>query len=304
MRVARSPPDAHFDFLAVTVGGLRTGPEYFDGQAQRWPRLYRSKPVFGDRFNLFVGGIQRAFPSPARILDFGCGPGVMALALGRMGHAVVGVDAAPAMLREAEQERKRLGLDNVRFVLMDADHPALASDTFDAVICSSVLQYVADDRQLLVDLVSILRPGGLLFVSLPHRASALGVLEAGSARLQQVIRPQGGGFLRYSLRRYTKGRFLRLLESLSMSPLQCTYFDLPLLGKYGIPLSRLPLLGILLLVVARREGQARAPRAAAIAIRTPWFKKIRASIRCRIRRVIKPQSTSTVTPHDDADAAP
>jgi trans-aconitate methyltransferase len=212
------------------------------------------KAEFGDRFKLFVGGIQQACPRPARILDFGCGPGVMGLALARFGHSILGVDAAPSMVREAERERQRLGLTNVRFVLMDSDHVGLAPAAFDVVICSSVLQYVHDDRRLLQELVTTLRPGGVLFASIPHYTSVPGLLEAASTQVQQRFRAEGAGFLRYSLRLYSKRRFIGVLESLSMEIMKCTYFDLPILGKYGIGLSRLRWLGMLLLVMARREG--------------------------------------------------
>lgn len=65
---------------------------YFDGMADLWPSLYTSKSVFRDRLDLFVRGVTDAVPEGGRVLDFGCGPGVMSLALAKMNYRVVGVD--------------------------------------------------------------------------------------------------------------------------------------------------------------------------------------------------------------------
>lgn len=237
---------------------LTTGVEYFSTQAARWGSLYRFKASFRDRLSLFLGGLTRRVAPPARVLDFGCGPGVMSLALAGMGYEVHGVDGSPRMIEMALAEQRRTGATNARFSQMDAREFTLPENTYDAVICSSVLQYVDDDRKLLSDLVRVLRPGGVLLISVPHGASLLGWAEDASAHLVRMFRFSGRGFMDFSYRRYRKRRFLETLAACSLGSFECTCFEVPLLGSLGIPLSRVGAIGIMLLVTARKAVDAPA----------------------------------------------
>jgi SAM-dependent methyltransferase len=120
------------------------------------------------------------------ILDAGCGTGAI---LSRLGNPArnVGVDLAP----EAIAFCKERGLDNVR----QGDICALpfADDSFDAVICSSVLyhEWVKDVAAAMRELRRVLRPGGLLFVILPafrflHSAHDDAVMTARRFRKNEV----------------------------------------------------------------------------------------------------------------------
>ena len=75
-----------------------TSTDFFGDHAARWLRLYDSKPSFKDRLELFSASLSEALPSYGRILDFGCGPGVMALALAEQGYDVLGVDGADSTI--------------------------------------------------------------------------------------------------------------------------------------------------------------------------------------------------------------
>lgn len=81
-----------------------TSTEFFDAHAARWLRLYDSKPSFKDRLGLFSTSLSEALPSYGRVLDFGCGPGVMSLALAEQGYDVLGVDGADSMIETAKIE--------------------------------------------------------------------------------------------------------------------------------------------------------------------------------------------------------
>jgi 2-polyprenyl-6-hydroxyphenyl methylase/3-demethylubiquinone-9 3-methyltransferase len=104
--------------------------------------------------------------SGARILDVGCGGGLLAEALTRRGAQVTGVDLAPAMIETARLHAAQSGL-SIDYRVADA---ALLTDPpFDAVCCMEMLEHVADPAAFLGVLAQRLRPGGSLFVSTLNR---------------------------------------------------------------------------------------------------------------------------------------
>ncbi|MEM9564766.1 MAG: class I SAM-dependent methyltransferase [Actinomycetota bacterium] len=102
-----------------------------------------------------------------RVLDAGCGSGLLASALRAKGADVTGFDASPAMVGLA---RNRLG-DGVRVHVADLAARLPFDDAeFDDVIASLVLHYLRDWTAPLAELRRILRPGGRLLVSVNHPA--------------------------------------------------------------------------------------------------------------------------------------
>jgi 2-polyprenyl-3-methyl-5-hydroxy-6-metoxy-1,4-benzoquinol methylase len=128
-------------------------------------------------------------------------------------------------------------------------------ESYDAVICSSVLEYLEDDQKLLHDLTKALCPGGLLLVSVPQSASYLGKIEDVVAGMPVLGLKRGPGRtdLKYSKRRYRTEEFLSRLSDLSLDILETTFFEVPVLGRYGVWLSRWPRLGVMLLVAAMKR---------------------------------------------------
>lgn len=228
----------------------------FGTQAERWLRLYALKSAFKDRLALFTENVKAVLPPGSRVFDFGCGPGVMSLALAGMGYDVLAVDGAPEMIEIARAEARRLGTSRVNFAVKDASNLRVEPEAYDGVICSSVLEYVADDAALVAALVRALRPGGYLLISVPHTDSALGRIEDLVMRIGAYVRSAGRRHLAFSLRRYKRGHFLQMLEAAGLGSFACTYFDAPLFAGLGVTLSRFRRVGRMLLVIGRKRLQA------------------------------------------------
>jgi ubiquinone/menaquinone biosynthesis C-methylase UbiE len=100
------------------------------------------------------------------LLDVGCGPGTITadLALLVAPGEVVGVDAAPDVLSQAQEHAAGLGLENLRFEVGDLFALGYPDATFDVIHLHQVLQHVGDPVAALVELRRVLRPDGVLAV--------------------------------------------------------------------------------------------------------------------------------------------
>ena len=105
-----------------------------------------------------------------RVLDAGCGPGVYAEELIKLGAKVIGLDVTEKML---ELAHKRLGT-KVVLHLADLSQPLpfVATAQMDIVIAPLVLDYIKDWRVPFGEFFRVLKPGGLLIFSMEHPASA------------------------------------------------------------------------------------------------------------------------------------
>ncbi len=96
---------------------------------------------------------------PGRTLDAACGTGAVAQHLVTLGHDVVGVDLAEAMLARARQ-----AVPGARFVTGDLRDLPLPSLEVDHVVCSLALTHLEDLRPFFAEAARVMRPGGHLLV--------------------------------------------------------------------------------------------------------------------------------------------
>lgn len=103
--------------------------------------------------------------SGLRVLDVGCGDGVLSLELWQRGASITGIDASPEMIAAARRRADRQKAD-VTFEVAQAQSLPFARDSFDAVAAVTVLCFL-DDRQALRSLrevARVLRPEGRLVI--------------------------------------------------------------------------------------------------------------------------------------------
>lgn len=112
-------------------------------------------------------------PSPHRVLDLGCGPGELTLALAERwpGAHVVGLDSSPEMLARA----RSLDVDGrIEWVQTRAEDwmSAAEGEPFDVIVTNATLQWVPTHLRLIPAWVDALRPGGTFAMQVPANFDA------------------------------------------------------------------------------------------------------------------------------------
>ena len=114
---------------------------------------------------------ERFGDAPLRLLDVGCGAGLAAEALARRGHAVLGLDAAGALIEAARAHAagRALPLD---YRFGTAEDLLAEGARFPVITALEVIEHVPDPRGFLGILAGLLEPGGLLVLSTLNRTAA------------------------------------------------------------------------------------------------------------------------------------
>jgi 2-polyprenyl-6-hydroxyphenyl methylase/3-demethylubiquinone-9 3-methyltransferase len=142
----------------------------FDDIAQRWwdPHgefrpLHVLNPVRLDYVD------EKATLRGKRVLDVGCGGGILSEALARRGAQVTGIDLATQTIEVAELHALESQL-TIRYLREAAEtHAAHSAGTYDAVTCMEMLEHVPEPESVLRALHDLVRPGGDIFVSTLNR---------------------------------------------------------------------------------------------------------------------------------------
>ncbi|MDO9417903.1 bifunctional 2-polyprenyl-6-hydroxyphenol methylase/3-demethylubiquinol 3-O-methyltransferase UbiG [Pararhizobium sp.] len=135
-----------------------------------------------------------------RILDIGCGGGLLSEPMARMGAEVVGADASEKNIMIARTHAAGSGV-TVDYRAVTAEALAQSGESFDVVLNMEVVEHVADVEFFMTTCASMVRPGGLMFVATINRtmkAAALAIFAAenilrwlprGTHQYEKLVRP-------------------------------------------------------------------------------------------------------------------
>jgi 2-polyprenyl-3-methyl-5-hydroxy-6-metoxy-1,4-benzoquinol methylase len=137
-----------------------------------------------------------------RILDVGCGTGLLLLEIEQFGE-VTGID----MSERAVTYCKQRGLTNL--AVGDATHVPYSDNSFDVVLLLDVLEHVEDDAEAARELARVLAPGGQLIVMVPAFMFLWGVNDD----------------VGHHFRRYTRSQVRAILEKAGLTVTRATYFN-------------------------------------------------------------------------------
>ncbi|UDF03910.1 bifunctional 2-polyprenyl-6-hydroxyphenol methylase/3-demethylubiquinol 3-O-methyltransferase UbiG [Asticcacaulis sp. AND118] len=116
-----------------------------------------------------------------RLIDIGCGGGLLSEPMKRMGFDVTGIDASEKNIGTAKAHAAEVGLD-IRYLAQTVEQVVAGKEPgFDVVLTMEVIEHVNDPESFLRTCASLVKPGGLLFVATLNRtlkAHALGIVAA------------------------------------------------------------------------------------------------------------------------------
>jgi ubiquinone/menaquinone biosynthesis C-methylase UbiE len=106
-----------------------------------------------------------ALDASMRVLDLGCGPGIVSESLARDAGLCVGLDLTPEMLNRASKRCTDAGHANTAFVLGNSKQLPFPDASFDVVVTRSAIHHFDEPAAVLAEVARIVRPGGRLVVS-------------------------------------------------------------------------------------------------------------------------------------------
>ncbi len=103
-----------------------------------------------------------------KILDYGCGVGVIDLFLASKGHKVIGFDISSKAINIANESARTLNLKKrSSFFELSKFNKEVKKGMYDLVVCTEVIEHLENDTVVVKKLIGLLKKGGILFITTP-----------------------------------------------------------------------------------------------------------------------------------------
>ena len=127
-----------------------------------------------------------------RVLDVGCGGGILADSMARKGAHVMGIDLATKALRVAQLHALEAQTDNIQYREVSVEQLAQEQPaSFDVVTCMEMLEHVPDPGSVVQACAQLVKPGGWVFFSTIHRNAKAFILAIVGAEYVLNMLPRG-----------------------------------------------------------------------------------------------------------------
>jgi len=139
------------------------------------------------RLRFILNAIEQGnFNKSPRILDVGCGNGIISMNLAAKGFNITGIDISKKAIHKASQLNN---YPNLKFKIADAEKLAIEQDQYDIIICSEVLEHLNNPENLLISIYKLLTVQGILIATVPN---GYGPREVFVTKPTQKMRSNGG----------------------------------------------------------------------------------------------------------------
>jgi 2-polyprenyl-6-hydroxyphenyl methylase/3-demethylubiquinone-9 3-methyltransferase len=196
----------------------------FSELAHRWwdpnsefKPLHQINPLRLDWIERLSGGLARK-----RVLDVGCGGGILSESMARLGALVTGIDMAEKPLKVAQLHALEADISMDYQLIAAEDLAQAVPASFDVVTCMEMLEHVPDPASIVQACATLVKPGGRVFFSTLNRNPksylfaiigaeyVLRLLPKGTHDYQKFIKPS-------ELARYVRAAGLESEQLLGMS---------------------------------------------------------------------------------------
>jgi len=142
---------------------------------------------------LRLGWIQQLCPlAGKRVVDVGCGGGILSDSMARAGAQVLGIDLSTKPLRVAELHAMEAGTEGVEYREIAVEALAVEQPAgFDAVTCMEMLEHVPDPASVVRACATLVKPGGWVFLSTLNRNAKSFLLAIVGAEYVLNMLPKG-----------------------------------------------------------------------------------------------------------------
>ena len=163
--------------------------EHFD-KYRDWSRLYDLADGHNYHFHVRRNRVLELLPEKlGRVLDVGCGPGVMTEIVLQRGGIFDGVDLSPEMVSEAKEKFGHL--PGVHFAVGNIEKIEAGNNSYDQLICMAVIEYLKTPDRALAEMARVLKPGGIAIITMPKRWHVSRVTVAATAPVRVLAKMLG-----------------------------------------------------------------------------------------------------------------
>lgn len=219
----------------------------FNDEAPRYDNRYKGFNSTAHSFNMRR---QRVFElvgnKKGKVLDIGCGSGVMVDGFKKKDYEFYGVDLAQDMVDKCRE--KYSNLDNVYFSVGKAEEVDFPDGTFDVVVCMGVVEYLEDDFDVLKEIHRVLKPEGVAIITLPNKKCPYRIWNRLVIKKLSKIIKNLLGQKRYNLdhREYSEEEYKKSMQKIGFEVPDIFYYNFQILpfpiDKYlpiiTVPISR------------------------------------------------------------------
>lgn len=134
---------------------------------------------------------QRAPLDGSRVLDVGCGAGLLTEAMAAAGATATGIDLNEPLLEAGRVHARQTGVSVDYHCVTTRDYANDHVGAFDTVICMEMLEHVPEPAVIVDDCARLLRPGGMAFFSTINRSPKAWLMAIAGAEYVLGLLPQG-----------------------------------------------------------------------------------------------------------------
>jgi ubiquinone/menaquinone biosynthesis C-methylase UbiE len=162
-----------------------------------WDKLYDRQDFYGSIYRQRAGSVLTWLEGLQShenvcILDIGCGAGRFAHEAAKRGFSVFAMDNSHGMVVKANSNCNRVGEPKVIFLQGNIEAIPLQNSSFDVIVCLGVIGYIKHEDEVLKGLARVLRPDGILFISIVNKARLVSRLDLTYFLMNRLRKAPGG----------------------------------------------------------------------------------------------------------------